>query len=370
MNNKLLRELIVSCVLASLCCGNKIKEPSSLIEDNVAAEDHEHHRIIIVVPKEIPHHVNHIHTYKIAEKGIPLIHSGKVVHEHKHSGKVAHDHGHIGKSSHSHKHTGVHNHQQKHAGTFELKLDDKSPMGHQEQGDIFNNQEFWQPIAAPKGYPQRGQHFQQGQPQQGQLHHRNRQQTSSPELVQFIPSTNPQGLGSYVPAEIVHGRHGIIQHFSSVDGPKKSPHNVYRVQLANDDNSDIVKHLNIDLANNAAKLQTADEQQPGFKTGAQQYNKVIGHGRAISSEVERELNNVRDVNEKSAGDGDDDISLSLEELGYRFGDGYKFALNEHDSRETLGSQEQDEEEGADEFKEPSDKAENEGNVAVSQAYRD
>lgn len=92
-----------------------------------------------------------------------------------------------------------------------------------------------------------------------------------------------------------------------------------------------------------------------------QYNKVIGHGRARpTAEDEFIADNV---------DNEDDDALLEDVGGYRFGEGYRLALDD-DVRDFSAAQEQDEEE-VDEFKEPSAAAEDDdtsdGN-AYSQAY--
>lgn len=103
-----------------------------------------------------------------------------------------------------------------------------------------------------------------------------------------------------------------------------------------------------------------------------QYNKVIGHGRAVPI-VDEEFNAQTD---------DDDVDgvvvdggggeLSLEDEGYRFGEGYKLAMDLDSGRDFSEAQEQDEEE-ADEFnKEPQAAVEDDdtpdGNAAYSHTY--
>ncbi|XP_050435245.1 uncharacterized protein LOC126842351 [Adelges cooleyi] len=361
---KLFHGLLISCILAVVYAEDALKmlRPIEHEEDAVAAEDHEHHRIIIVVPKEVPHHVNHVHTYKIAGKGIPLIHSGKVVHDHKHSGKVAHEHGHAGKSFHNHKHGGHYGHNHKHNGYLGHKhfghVDHK---GHAHQQEFADPHGFWQHLTAPKGQRQHGQIQQQGQLQQ--------QRRPVADKVQYVPSSHPQGLGSFIPSEIVHGRHGIMQQFVASGDGRRAPQSVYHVQVADEDGPNVVKHLELDLANNVAKLQTPDQRQPVYQTVTQQYSQVIGVGRAVPSAEGQEFEGqTGEVNGGGADDGDGDLSLE-DGSGYRFGEGYRLALESDNSHDYSAAQEQDEDE-ADEFKEPVNfGVENDGNVAFSQAYR-
>lgn len=91
-----------------------------------------------------------------------------------------------------------------------------------------------------------------------------------------------------------------------------------------------------------------------------QYNKVIGHGRAVPS-AEEEFDahtedeyagDVAGVDGGGGGDGSDvGGELSFEDEGYRFGEGYRLAMA--DARDFSAGQEEQDEEEADEFKEPS-----------------
>jgi len=278
-----------------------------------------HHRIIIVVPKEVPHHVNHVHTYKLAGKGIPLIHSGKVVHDHKHSGKVAHEHGHMGKSTHSHKHSGAYGHQHKHIGY----------AGHKHFGKVavvggHGHKAVQQP---PRHHPllrnaAHQLHLQQLQQagdylvqqhgnaggSSGVLQQGGGRRPASGGRVQFVPSSKPRGLGSFMPAEIQqyvqHGavvqqhqqlhhqqlQHQQLQHQQyhqqqqqqqqhaeydddeSGGGRSAQPpaYNVIHLRVPDHNEPNAVKHVDIDLINNVAKLQTGEKQQPvtaNFKVG-------------------------------------------------------------------------------------------------------
>lgn len=104
-----------------------------------------------------------------------------------------------------------------------------------------------------------------------------------------------------------------------------------------------------------------------------QYNKVIGHGRApITPEDEFDAQtDDEDVDGGGGGGGGVGGELLLEDVGYRFGEGYRLAMDSGTARDFSAAQEQDEEE-VDEFKEPSAAAEDDflsdGN-AYSQAYR-
>lgn len=249
------------------------------------------------MPKEVPHHVNHVHMYKLADKGIPLIHSGKVVHDHKHSGKVAHEHGHAGLFGHQHKHAGLLNH--KHAG--------KAAKGGKQQY-------FHQPLLRTAAHRLNAQHQ-----QQLQYLHGGRGRPASSGHVQFVPSSRPHGLGSFMPAEIqqyVTGRHGALAHKQYEQQEQYQQHQQHHQQkqqqqqyfdpdaaLAAEDVADeedessggdqganppapfnliqlrvpdhqsgpnVIKHVDIDLANNVAKLNAGHKQQPvtaNFKVG-------------------------------------------------------------------------------------------------------
>lgn len=87
-----------------------------------------------------------------------------------------------------------------------------------------------------------------------------------------------------------------------------------------------------------------------------QYNKVIGYGRVVPSRDD-ELDGQSE-DEDSIGGG----AYSLEDDGYRFGEGYRLAM---DSGDFSAAQEQDEEE-VDEFKEPPAVSEDE--ESFGQAY--
>lgn len=227
------------------------------------------------MPKEVPHHVNHVHTYKLADKGIPLIHSGKVVHDHNHNGKVTHEHGHAGKSTHSHKHSGAYGHQHKHLGH----------LGHKHVGHVSSggggggHAHFQQPEYPLLRTAAQKLHLHQGYLQQGQYQHagdysavdggRGGGQPVSGH-VQFVPSSRPQGLGSFMPAEIVDGRHGAVQQQAYVQSNDGSPYNVIQLQVPDQRGPNVVKHVDIDLSNNVAKLQTNERQRPvsaNFKVG-------------------------------------------------------------------------------------------------------
>lgn len=104
-----------------------------------------------------------------------------------------------------------------------------------------------------------------------------------------------------------------------------------------------------------------------------QYNKVIGHGRAVPS-AEEEFDAQTD--DEYAGDvvggdngdgggGGSDVGgeLSFEDEGYRFGEGYRLAMA--DARDFSAGQEEQDEEEVDEFKEPSG-----GNAAAGAAEDD
>lgn len=254
------------------------------------------------MPKEVPHHVNHVHTYKLADKGIPLIHSGKVVHDHKHSGKVAHEHGHVGKTAHNHKHAGVYGHNHKHNGFMGHKHFGKIethsgghggghggghyqlPLQHYQQSPVVEHQALlrqghksqlyvndYVPHQKANGF---GQLQSARRPVSGQVH--------------FVPSSQPQGLGSFMPSEIqnfVDGRHGnivggaIVQQqqqyvtaddeVQNVNGPS-AEYNVIHLRVPDQNGPNLIKHVDIDLANNVAKLQTADKFQPvqgNYKVG-------------------------------------------------------------------------------------------------------
>jgi len=290
-----------------------------------------------VVPKEVPQHVNHVHTYKLAGKGIPLIHSGKVVHDHKHSGKVAHEHGHAGKSTHSHKHVGAYGHQHKHLGY----------MGHKHFGKVgvvgHGNKPAQQPPRQSLDHHNRGHHpllhnaahqlhlqqLQQAGDYLVQQHgnaggssgvlqqsggHRpasGGRRPASGGRVQFVPSSKPRGLGSFMPVEIqqyvqhgavVQQQHQQLQHqqqllqhqqqlqhqqhhqqqqqYAAYDDDDESgggrsaqppAYNVIHLRVPDQHDPNVIKHVDIDLVNNVAKLQTNEKQQPvtaNFKVGS------------------------------------------------------------------------------------------------------
>lgn len=288
-----------------------------------------------MVPKEVPQHVNHVHTYKLAGKGIPLIHSGKVVHDHKHSGKVAHEHGHAGKAVHSHKHSGAYGHQHKHLGY----------MGHKHFGKVGVVGHGHKPVQQPPRHSPLDHHNRGHHPllhnAAHQLHLQQLQQAgdylvqqhgnaggssgvlqqgggggrrpASGGRVQFVPSSKPRGLGSFMPAEIQqyvqHGavvqqqqqlqhqqlQHQQLQHQQyhqqqhqqqqqqqqqhveydddeSGGGRSAQPpaYNVIHLRVPDHHEPNVVKHVDIDLVNNVAKLQTGEKQQPvtaNFKVG-------------------------------------------------------------------------------------------------------
>lgn len=240
-----------------------------------------HHRIIIVVPKEVPHHVNHVHTYKLADKGIPLIHSGKVVHDHKHSGKVAHDHGHAGVYGHQHKHLGylVHKQPGKAAGRQHQQFDPHYSLLHSAAHKLHQQQlqhlhgvtgarpaAFAPPVQAAHGRPVSGH-------------------------VQYVPSSKPHGLGSFMPAEIqqyVEGHFGDAppaqkqffqqQRYVEPDAPAAAedaenfdggeenqgdppaPYNLIQLRVPEQHGPNVIKHVDVDLTNNVARLKTAGKQ--------------------------------------------------------------------------------------------------------------
>lgn len=254
----------------------------------------------------MPQHVNHVHTYKLADKGIPLIHSGKVIHDHKHNGKVAHEHGHAGKSSHTHKHFGSYGHQHKHDGKFGHnhvgyihRPKHKAPLEH---NSMLHN-------AAHK------LHLRQQQQLYRQLHHNGGDYQLQVQhgngggssgvigvgpaagQVQFVPSSKPKGLGSFMPAEIqqyvqegrgypgseiqqqqlYHQNHQQQQQQQQQDvddGDDENGHNnVIRLRVPDHNGPKVIKHVDIDLANNVAKLQTGGKQVPvtaNFKVGLTQ----------------------------------------------------------------------------------------------------
>lgn len=253
-----------------------------------------HHRIIIVMPKEVPHHVNHVHMYKLADKGIPLIHSGKVVHDHKHSGKVAHEHGHAGLFGHQHKHAGL--------------LSHKHASGKGAGGGGGGKQYYHQPLLRTAA------HRLNVHQQQLQYLHGGRGRPASSGQVQFVPSSKPHGLGSFMPAEIqqyvVNGRHGALAHKQyeqqeqyqqhqqqqyfdpdaalaaedvadeedeSSGGDQGSnppaPFNLIQLRVPDHHQSgpNVIKHVDIDLTNNVAKLNAGNKQQQpvtaNFKVG-------------------------------------------------------------------------------------------------------
>lgn len=100
---------------------------------------------------------------------------------------------------------------------------------------------------------------------------------------------------------------------------------------------------------------------------------MIGHGRAVPARDE-EFDGHSDDEDGGGGSGGAGGGLSLEDVGYRFGEGYRLALDTGgEARDFSAAQEQDEEE-VDDFKEPStavddDESLDEGN-AYSQAYRE
>ncbi|VVC32170.1 Hypothetical protein CINCED_3A023631 [Cinara cedri] len=315
------RGLLIGCILVAMVrCDSEdavrqqqtaaaASPRSGEYEDDIAAaEDHEHHRIIIVVPKEVPHHVNHVHTYKLADKGIPLIHSGKVVHDHKHSGKVAHEHGHVGKSTHNHKHAGAYGHNHKHNGYLGHKHFGK--VDAHGGGKYYQSPQYQQSPVEHQTLVRQGHKLQHNQQvhatdylshQQaggfGQLKSARRPVSGQ---VHFVPSSQPQGLGSFMPSEIqtfVDGRHGGIvggaivqqqqqhQYVAAEDdvvqtaGGPPAEYNVIHLRVPDQNGPNVIKHVDIDLANNVAKLQTADKFQPihaNYNKAVAQYNKIIG----------------------------------------------------------------------------------------------
>lgn len=87
-----------------------------------------------------------------------------------------------------------------------------------------------------------------------------------------------------------------------------------------------------------------------------QYNKVIGHGRAVAPSAEEEFD--AQAADDEDGDGGE---LLLEDVGYRFGEGYRLAMDSSGGGASTddypAAQEQDDEE-LDEFsQEPSINAE-------------
>ncbi|XP_027849260.2 putative mediator of RNA polymerase II transcription subunit 26 isoform X3 [Aphis gossypii] len=347
--------LLIGCIFTVTVCSSEDTIPRRVVpksdeyqDEITAAEDHEHHRIIIVVPKEMPQHVNHVHTYKLAGKGIPLIHSGKVVHDHKHSGKVAHDHGHVGKSAHSHKHAGAYGHQHKHLGYLGHKhfgslgvvgqkpaAPQPQPPPHKSSLDHHHNRghHHHHPLHLHNAAHQlhlQHQHQQQLHQQQllqagdylvqqhgaaggssGVLQAGGRRPASGGGRVQFVPSSKPRGLGSFMPAEIQqyvqhgavvqqqqqlqqqqlqhqqhqqqlqHQQHQQQQQYQqqqqqqqyaeydddeSVDGGGRSApppaYNVIQLRVPDHQEPNVIKHVDIDLVNNVAKLQTSEKQQP------------------------------------------------------------------------------------------------------------
>lgn len=80
-----------------------------------------------------------------------------------------------------------------------------------------------------------------------------------------------------------------------------------------------------------------------------QYNKVIGHGRAVAAA------NAEDEFDAQTDDEDVGGELLLEDVGYRFGEGYRLAMDTaagSGARDFSAAQEQDEEEADESFKEP------------------
>lgn len=96
-----------------------------------------------------------------------------------------------------------------------------------------------------------------------------------------------------------------------------------------------------------------------------QYNKVIGHGRAVAPA------NVEDEFDAQTDDEDAGGELLLEDVGYRFGEGYRLAMDSG-SRDFSAAQEQDEEEADESFKETptgvDDEPSDGSNNAYSQTY--
>lgn len=101
-----------------------------------------------------------------------------------------------------------------------------------------------------------------------------------------------------------------------------------------------------------------------------QYNKVIGHGRAVAAaNAEDEFDAQTDDDDVGGGGGGSE--LSLEDIGYRFGEGYRFAFDTargSGARDFSAAQEQDEEEVDESFKEPSAGADGDPSDAYSHAY--
>ncbi|XP_025202343.1 protein tweety-like [Melanaphis sacchari] len=409
--------LLIGCIFTVTVCSSEDTIPRRVVPNSdeyqdeiVAAEDHEHHRIIIVVPKEVPQHVNHVHTYKLAGKGIPLIHSGKVVHDHKHSGKVAHEHGHVGKSAHSHKHAGAYGHQHKHigyvghkhfgkVGVAGHKLVKQPPFDHHRQNMLLHNAAHQLHLQHQQQLLQTGDYLVQQHGaaggSSGVLQAGGRRPASGGRI-QFVPSSKPRGLGSFMPAEIQQfvQHNAVVQHqqhqqqqqrnqhqhqqqqqlqhqqhqhqqqqqqqYADYDddesggGRSASPpaYNVIHLRVPDHQEPNVIKHVDIDLVNNVAKLQTSEKHQPvtaNFKS-VTQYNKVIGHGRAVAAA------NAEDEFDAQTDDEDVGGELLLEDVGYRFGEGYKLAMDTSGglgAHEFSSAQEQDEEEADESFKEPS-----------------
>lgn len=127
------------------------------------------------------------------------------------------------------------------------------------------------------------------------------------------------------------------------------------------------------------------------QTTLTQYNKVIGHGRAVPQTPEEELfdsnaddedfgggagggggGNVGDAGggNRVGGGSKDNGELSVEDVGYRFGEGYRLAIDSGNARDLSSAQEQDDEE-LDEFKEFSDAVDDDDpsdSNAYSQTY--
>lgn len=106
-----------------------------------------------------------------------------------------------------------------------------------------------------------------------------------------------------------------------------------------------------------------------------QYNKVIGHGRAVPTPSPEEEFDAHSEDEEvgagggsgGGGSGGGGGEASMEDVGYRFGEGFRLAMDVGDARDFSAAQEQDEEE-ADEFKEPSAGADDDEDAADGNAY--
>jgi len=118
-----------------------------------------------------------------------------------------------------------------------------------------------------------------------------------------------------------------------------------------------------------------------------QYNKVIGHGRAKPTTPEEEFDSHADDEDIGAGEGgaegaggsgggggggggSEGGGLSVEDVGYRFGEGYRLALDTGDAREFSSAQDvkENDDDELDEFRETASDNDDDDDTLDANAY--